>query len=252
MPQVGYKFDKAVVGYSVYNAGILSQLTLGPFCNDTALPSGGVIQTQCGVFLSPVGILNLNGEIDVVPRERDRVGDKVIDSDLTVYYNLSLDPGRVISRITLSGFVGDKPDVANARPGRGADVQLTGTLKPTDHLAFDLNAERQWLNVDIGEVSGRLFTAQIGRLKGSYNFTSHAFLRLIGQYYTATRNQVLYEGSVSANDRSFTGSALFAYTPDWQTVLYLGYGDSRALNAANELVPAGRQFFLKVSYAFQQ
>jgi hypothetical protein len=24
------------------------------------------------------------------------------------------------------------------------------------------------------------------------------------------------------------------------------------LNAANELVPAGRQFFLKVSYAFQQ
>ena len=252
MPQVGYKFDKAVVGYSVYNAGILSQLTLGPFCNDTALPSGGVIQTQCGVFLSPVGILNLNGEIDVVPRERDRVGDKVIDSDLTVYYNLSLDPGRVISRITLSGFVGDKPDVANARPGRGADVQLTGTLKPTDHLAFDLNAERQWLNVDIGEVSGRLFTAQIGRLKGSYNFTSHAFLRLIGQYYTATRNQVLYEGSVSANDRSFTGSALFAYTPNWQTVFYLGYGDSRALNAANELVPAGRQFFLKVSYAFQQ
>jgi hypothetical protein len=199
-----------------------------------------------------VGILNLNGEIDVVPRERNRVGDRVIDSDFTVYYNLSLDPGRVVSRVIVSGFAGDKPDVAHARPGRGADVQLTATVKPTEHLAFDINAERQWLDVDAGGPSDRLFTAQIGRLKGTYNFTSHAFLRVIGQQYSATRNPALYAGSVSANDRGFTGSALFAYAPDWQTVLYLGYGDSRALNDANELVPAGRQFFLKVSYAFQQ
>jgi hypothetical protein len=35
-------------------------------------------------------------------------------------------------------------------------------------------------------------------------------------------------------------------------VFYLGYGDSRALNEENELVPAGRELFLKVSYAFQR
>ena len=137
-----------MVGYSVYNAGIFSQLTAGPFCNDTALPSGGVIQRQCGVFMSPVGILNLNGEIDLVPRERNRVGDKVIDSDFTVYYNLSLDPGRVFSRVTVSGFAGDRPDVTNVRPGRGADVQLTATVKPTEHLAFDIN-DRAAVELDV-------------------------------------------------------------------------------------------------------
>lgn len=252
MPQVGYRFDKAIVGYSVYNAGIFSQLTFGPFCNDASFPSGGVIQRQCGIFVNPAGIRNLAGEVDLVPREKNRVGDTIVNSDFTVYYDLSIDPGRTFSRIEVSGFVGDKPDVANARPGRGADIQLTGTVKPTEHLALDFNAERQWLNVDEAGASGRLFTAEIGRLKATYNFTAHAFLRVIGQYFTATQNPALYVQRVSAENRSLTGSALFAYTPNWQTVFYLGYGDSRALDSAGALVPAGREFFLKVSYAFQQ
>jgi hypothetical protein len=252
VPQVGYRFEKAVIGYSVYDAGIFSQLTAGPFCNYTTLPDGGVIQRVCGVFISPNGIRNLNGEIDLVPGERDRIGTTVVDSNFTIYYNLSVDPGRVFSRITASGFLGDKPDVANARAGRGADVDLTGTVKPTDHLALDFNAEWQWLDVDSGGQSGRLFTAKIGRLKATYNLTSHAFLRLIGQYYTAARNTALYLQPVTGLDRNFTGSALFAYTPNWQTVFYLGYGDSRALDANRALVEAGREFFLKVSYAFQE
>ncbi len=251
MPQVGYRFDKAIVGYSVYDAGFLSQLVFGTFCNNTSVPEGGVIQSQCGLFLNPMGVLNLNGEVDLVPREKNRIGDTIVKSDFTVYYNLSIDPGRVVSRITLAGTLGDSPDVVNARAGHGADVQLTATVKPTDHLALDLNAERQWLNVNGDGAAGRLFTAQIGRLKATYNFTAHAFLRVIGQYFAATQDPALYRVPVPAEDRSFTGSALFAFTPNWQTVFYLGYGDSRALDSSNALVPAGRQFFLKVSYAFQ-
>ncbi len=252
MPQVGYRHEKAVVGYTVYNAGIFSQLTAGPFCNDSTRSDDALIQRQFGVFVNPNGILNLTGEVDLVPGERNRIGETVVDSDLTVYYNLSIDPGRVFSRVTLNGFAGDFPDVANARPGRGAEVGITATVKPTSHLSLDFNGDRQWLDVESRGSSARLFTAEIARLKATYNFTSRAFLRLIGQYLTLTQDPALYLRPVLETDRSFTGSALFAYTPNWQTVFFLGYGESRALNAANELVPAGRQLFLKVSYALQQ
>jgi hypothetical protein len=34
-------------------------------------------------------------------------------------------------------------------------------------------------------------------------------------------------------------------------VLFVGYGDTRSLLGNGDLAAAGRQFFLKVSYAFQ-
>jgi hypothetical protein len=44
---------------------------------------------------------------------------------------------------------------------------------------------------------------------------------------------------------------LFAYKLNWQSVLFLGYGDNRALDENEDLQRAGRQIFLKLSYAFQ-
>jgi len=37
----------------------------------------------------------------------------------------------------------------------------------------------------------------------------------------------------------------------WQTVLYVGYGDERALDEADILRQTSRQVFAKISYAFQ-
>lgn len=249
--QVGFRRDKAVLGYNLYNAGIFSQLTFGPFCSYSTLTDGGILKRQCGLFVNPNGVHNLTGEVDLVPSEKNRVGGTVVDSQFVVYYDLSIDPGKVLSRVELSGFLGDYPDVANARPGKGGEVGLTGTVKPTPHLALDFNLDRQWLDVDEEMQRGRLFTADIARLKATYNFTTHSFLRVIGQFYKAAVDPELYTYPVPAEDRTFTGSALFAYTPNWQTVFYLGYGDSRALDERGALVPASRQLFLKVSYAFQ-
>jgi hypothetical protein len=252
VPQVGYRFEKAVFGYNAYNVGVFSQLTAGPFCIQSIGSDGDLIQRTCGIFVNPAGILNLGGELDLVPGERTRIGDTLVESGFTVYYDLSVDPGWVVSRIRLNGFVGDYPDVANARPGNGAEIGLTATVMATTHLALDINADRQWLDVKPDGKSARLFTAEIARLKATYNFTSHTFVRLIGQYYTSVQNPDLYLQPVPGTDRSFTGSALFAYAPNWQTVFYVGYGDSRLQDAENSLVLASRQFFLKVSYAFQE
>ena len=104
------------------------------------------------------------------------------------------------------------------------------------------------------------FTAEVARLKATYTFSARAALRVIGQYVEVSRDPSLYGFAVPAKSGGFDGSALFSYKLNWQTVFFLGYGDSRILlpsadgvTAPNryDLVPASRQFFLKVSYAFQ-
>jgi len=76
-------------------------------------------------------------------------------------------------------------------------------------------------------------------------------IRLIGQYIWTTRDPSLWVAPVAAEDGVFSGSVLFSYKLNWQTVLFLGYGDSRVLDTNSNLLRANRQFFLKISYAFQ-
>jgi hypothetical protein len=57
---------------------------------------------------------------------------------------------------------------------------------------------------------------------------------------------------VQVRGGDFSGSALFAYKVNWQSVVFVGYGDTRELTAADRLQPTDRQFFVKVSYAFQR
>jgi hypothetical protein len=185
-------------------------------------------------------------------REQLRVGDQILERSRATGY-FQIDPGRRFSRIGGNFTLGDAIDFANARVGQGGDLSLFGTLKPTDHLALDFNADHQWLDVNAGGgLRGRLFTAQIERLKLTYNFTARAFLRVIGEYLDVDRDPRLYTFAVDAKSGSFAGSALFAYQLNWQTVLFVGYEDNRLQDPSGELQPASRAVFIKVSYAFQR
>jgi hypothetical protein len=57
---------------------------------------------------------------------------------------------------------------------------------------------------------------------------------------------------VSERSGDFSSSVLFAYKINWQSVLFVGYGDNRELSERRALEPAEQQFFVKVSYAFQR
>jgi hypothetical protein len=85
-----------------------------------------------------------------------------------------------------------------------------------------------------------------------YVFNSRMLVRLIGQYVATRRDPSLWIASVAAREGDFAGSVLFSYKLNWQSVLFLGYGDNRVLDPSGALVKADRQFFLKVSYAFQK
>ena len=47
------------------------------------------------------------------------------------------------------------------------------------------------------------------------------------------------------------GSGLFSYKLNWQSVLFVGYGDDRVEDTLANLQPFRRSLFIKLSYAFQ-
>ena len=112
---------------------------------------------------------------------------------------------------------------------------------------------QRFLNIDdaVG-TDRRLFTARVSRVKGTYTFTSRLFVRGIAQYVATTRDPSLYSASVAVKSGDLSGSALLAYKLNWQSVMFIGYGDERALSDTNRLEPLDRQFFVKLSYAFQK
>ena len=101
--------------------------------------------------------------------------------------------------------------------------------------------------------SGRLFDAEVAQLQSTYTFNAKSWLRLIAQWRSTERRPDLYDEpeDYSPLSEAFTSSLVFAYKLNWQTVLYLGYGDSRELDDFDNLEPSGREAFVKVSYAFQ-
>ena len=58
---------------------------------------------------------------------------------------------------------------------------------------------------------------------------------------------------VNQHSGDLSSQLLFAYKLNWQTVFYVGYGDLQEVtNQEGEFEPSNRQFFAKVSYAFQR
>ena len=252
VPQVGYREGRASLGYKFFPKGFLSFLRPFLFGRYTEDREGRLVRQTFFPGVFGFGRRNFNGELDL-NFEKQRTGDKVLSiTNLTYFFQI--DPHRRLPRIGVQGFLGQDIDFFNVRVGDGGNVTAFGTIRPTDHLTLDVNSALQWLNVDdaVTGQSGRLFTAQVQRLKAQYNFGPRLFVRLIGQYVTTRRDPTLYLSPVDARSSSFSGSALFSYRINWQTALFAGYGDDRERAVDGDLARTGRQVFVKLSYAFQR
>ena len=63
----------------------------------------------------------------------------------------------------------------------------------------------------------------------------------------------LYSSSdVTGRSGDLATQFLFAYKINWQTLMYVGTGDLRETNDEGNLEPSARQYFFKLSYAFQR
>jgi hypothetical protein len=171
-----------------------------------------------------------------------------------IHPTIELRPGQLLSFVSLTANLGDQIDYANDRLGHGGTVTLTSDIRPTTHLLLTLSGSRRQLNVTAEDGrSGRLFTADVARLRANYTFNSRMWVRVIEQYLHTVRDPSLYRSAgVDPEEGGLTSSVVFAYKLNWQTVLYLGYADNQELDERNDLQKSDRQAFFKVSYAFQR
>jgi hypothetical protein len=252
VPQVGYREAYAEAALAFYpSEGFLTRLrpyVAGTYSTDR---KDALLLQDYGATLQFTGKRNFTGSFGA-RWERARTGTQLLERTY-VPFQLQIDPSRVLSRVSVTGEVGQEIDVVNVRVGSGGIVTGNIILRPTSHLTLDLLSSWSWLDVATPSGgTGRLFTAQVERAKLVYNFSARLYLRLIGEYVDEKRDPSLYLVPPPSRSGGFSGSALLAYRLNWQTALFLGYGDDREELETGRLVPASRQFFAKISYAFQR
>jgi hypothetical protein len=243
---VGYQDGRARLSYNLYPDNFFSRVEPAAILEQKWDQSGRPLQRQIYAGLNAEGKYSLYGEL-FYNSDQEAVGDKFLRAD-AVWAEASLSPSVVWSKLSLFALVGQQIDYAGGRVGNGGDLSLNATVRPTDHLTLVLNTERQWL-----DISGkRLFTADTARLKATYNFSARAFLRAIAQWVETRYTPSLYAFPVPEREGGLAANILFAYKLNWQSVLYIGYGDNRTLTKRMGLQPVQREFFFKISYAFQK
>lgn len=250
VPQAGFREALGSTGWSVYPTGGISRERTFVSAQYQVEPSGSVIteNVQPGLEMNT----HWNGVVRVhYVYDRTRAGEALITRQ-QVFYTARFSPSRRVALLAVSSTLGQDIDFDNARPATGRTIDVEATLNPTDHLAIDALEVMRSLRVAFGAPEQRLFVQRVSRVKATYTFTSRMFVRAIGQYVATTKTPSLYATPVQPRAGDFSGSALFAYKVNWQSVVFVGYGDTRELTAADHLQPTDRQFFVKVSHAFQR
>ena len=255
VPQVGYRGVFGDGAWVVHPKKIASLVRSAVNVEQQRDRSGTLItrRVQPNVFMQT----RLNGFMVIgYTDDRTRAGDTVVGRRfLNGFARIS--PTRQVRTIGADWTVGEDIDFANARPAHGATINVFASIQPTDHLEVDILRNQRTLDVDVdvdGRPRARLLTARVSRLKTTYTFTSRMFARIIAQYESTERDPSLFRSRVDPRSGRFSGSALFAYKINWQSVMFAGYGDERALSLdeRQRLQPSGQQFFVKLSYAFQR
>lgn len=253
IPQVGYSEAYLEAGYTLRpKKAFLSRIRLFSANYIDVRPGGDVLSQRLSFGSGMDGRWNSFFRYEL-NADAIRVGDQLLHRFRPRLQAQAI-PGRVVNSLAIDTFFGQEIDFANGREGTGATIAGSFVLRPDEHLELRGNISRRWLNIDEPNgMKGRLFTAQVERLRTTLSFSARSFLRLIGQYTETKRNPDLFTFEVGPKTASFSGSALFAYKLNWQTVLFAGYGDERAFDSdTDKLEASSRQLFTKVSYAWQK
>ncbi|HEY6549174.1 MAG TPA: hypothetical protein VI589_14760, partial [Vicinamibacteria bacterium] len=252
VPRVGYRRAYGEAGLAYFpSRGLVTRLrpyVFGDYQDDR---EGELLERGYGGGFALTGRRNLQ-VVFGVNETRVRTSGVLLDR-LYMPFQIALSPTGWLTQLAVAGELGQDIDVVNVRVGRGGAVSASALLRPTRHMSFELLSSWSWLDVAAPDGgTGRLFTAQVQRAKVLYNFSARLYLRVIGEYVDERRDPDLYLEPVAERAGFFSGSALLAYRLNWQTALFAGYGDDREELPSGRLAPTGRQFFAKVSYAFQR
>lgn len=244
-PQVGVREGFLDVGRTFYPKGFFSRVRLFTFGDYTGGRNGDLIFSGLAPGIGMDGRWNSFWQFSVQDF-RIRAGDVALPRT-QFHYTIQISPNRLFNRLRLEGWIGEEIDFAHARVGDGARVSLDAVVRPDDHLELVLDTDYRYLDVE----GGRLFDAEVERLKATWTFSKRSFIRLIGQHVRTDRNPALYDFPVEPSTGAASLSALYAFKLNWQTVFFLGYGESSVLFEGEDFESAERSVFLKISYAWQ-
>lgn len=252
VPQVGFREGFAEGGYTIRPTGFFSRVRFWTFSDVQADRDGATIFRRVSPGLGFDGPLSLFARVSAA-LDQVRTPDGVLLDRTYGTLTAQASPSRVFASISLDGHWGEEIDFAGSRKGHGGRTILQATIRPEDHLDLRFSGDLSWLDVPPfgGGAESRLYTAYVAWGKATWTFSSRSYVRLIAQYAGVRRNPELWATPVPAEDGAFSGSLLFAYKLNWQSVVFVGYGEGRTL-VDGRLEPDGRQLFVKLSYAFQR
>ncbi len=248
VPQVGYRSTYEELGHTFRPKGFFNRFRIYELAQYQTKQDGAKLYQLMSVGFGADGrhrsfwrLRYANDEV----RDDNRLFERN-----RLYYTVQFAVNRVLSFVTLDGWVGDEVDFTKHRLGHGSSISYSATIRPNDHLELRLNNGIRWLNV----AGGRLFTAQSERIRATWTFNAKSYLRLVTQNLRTNQNRVRFDDqTLDQHSGSLASQLLFAYKLNWQTVLFVGAGDLHEVSAEEgDLFKSARQVFMKLSYAFQR
>jgi hypothetical protein len=264
LPQVGYRSIYGEGGYTTRPKGFFNRIRTFGMAEYDSEQDGSMLYRLRSAGFGADGSLRSFTRIRFA-NESFRNEDKVLSRNQLVY-TVQFAVSRLIPQVSFDGWVGQDIDFFNNRVGHGAKVNMTAQFRPTARLTISPTAILQWLSerTDAG-AEGRLFTAQVERLRAQYMFSPKMFVRAVVQNQRTSSNPLIYGVDMPLRDGNLSSQFLFAYKVNWQSVLYLGYGDIRDVTEDSDptaspvnrairrrFLLSDRQLFFKLSYAFQK
>jgi hypothetical protein len=251
VPQVGYRANYQELGYTIYpKSGFFSRVRLYGMSEYDSLQNGAQLYRLFSAGFGADGKFNSFSRWRFAV-ENFRSGEQIFQIHRLIYSE-QLSVNKLIAQIGASGWIGQQVDFSNNRLGRGADFEPFATIRPTNHLEITFTGGVSWLNEPNRGTDNRLFTSQIERIRATYTFNSKMFLRTIFQNERTNQAQSLYTFAVDQHGGDLASQILFAFKLNWQTVIYVGYGDDHGVMPEDaRFEPLNRAAFFKVSYAFQ-
>jgi hypothetical protein len=179
-------------------------------------------------------------EVDIASR-KELAGTELFSLQQQRFYFRIAPSGDV--RLGLDVRLGDEIDYNHSRLGEITLLSPMVQLRLGRRVNLQLSYLLQKLEIEQGE----LFTAELPQMELVYQFNVRTFVRAIVQYTDIERNTALYGGKPEEQD--LFGQFLFSYKLNPQTVLFVGYTDSRAGEQNVSLEQTNRTFFMKLGYA---
>jgi len=267
VPQVGYRSNYGEAGWTTRPKGFFNRIRYFGMAEYDSEQNGDMLYRLRSAGIGADGKFRSFTRLRFA-NESFRNNNEVLSRNQLVY-TIQFAVSRLIPQVSFDGWVGQDIDFFNNRVGHGARVNFSTSLRPTTRLTMSTTTVLQWLSEKgaTAGVEGRLFTAQVERVRAQYMFSPRMFVRAVVQNQRTSSNPLIYGVDLPLRDGNLSSQLLFAYKVNWQSVLYVGYGDIRDVNEEvvsvdpvnpqnrvyrRNFLLSNRQLFFKLSYAFQK